>query len=217
MTTPDHAALVLAQSSLVARASGLRPGDLLIALNGRAITGDPRTVLAGIKRGQTGQSQLRLRRAAEDWDLVADPRQLGRWRAGRTDMPPGPLPARKALRNWDVMVTPDGVYDVQMQAPRALALLVPVYLVQMRLWGPLAIWGATLLIGLAPGLIWAGIIQAVFALYIWRAGPMLVRADRQAQGLRMWRVMAAPDEAALHRQIAQSLPDWRFLHMPDRT
>jgi hypothetical protein len=216
MTAPDHAALVLAQAGPLARAYGLRRGDLLVALNGRAIAGDPRAVLAGIKRGDAGPSLLRLRRGGDDWDLIADPRQLGRWRAGRTDRAPGQLPARRGLRNWDVMVTPAGVYDVQMQAPRLLAFLVPVYLMQMRLWGPLAIWAAVLLIGLMPGLVWAGIVQVVMAVYIWRAGPMLVRADRQAQGLRLWRVMAAPQEGALHRQLAQMMPDWRFIHLQDR-
>jgi len=212
MPDPSPAWLQLSTASAYARSFGLRRGDALIGIGATPLLGDTRTILTRIKRQSHKPLRLTFRRGAVQWDVICMTAHLGRWTAKPQTAQPAPMVAGHGWHNWDVMVDPDGVYDVQMQRPRLLALLAPLYLVQMRLWGPLAIWVGLALLGAALGPVWGAVIIVLITLYVWRAGPVLVRADRQARGYRLWRVMASRSETDLHRQLRQIAPHLRFAY-----
>jgi hypothetical protein len=204
--------LQLATASAYARSLGLRRGDALIGISATPVQGDTRTILARLKRQPLKPVRLTFRRGVAQWDVICRAAYLGRWTAKPQTTQPAPMATEPGLRNWEIMVDADDTYDVQMQTPRWLALLAPVYLVQMRLWGPLAIWLALALLGAALGLVWGAAITLLVTVYVWRAGPVLVRADRQARGYRLWRVMASRNEQDLHRQLRQIAPQLRFAY-----
>lgn len=204
--------LQLSTASGYARALGLRRGDALVGIEATPLEGDTRTILARIKRQPQKPVRLTFRRGAGQWDVICLAAYLGRWSGKPQDAQPVQMVAGQGWCNWDIMVDPDGTYDVQMQRPRLLALLAPLYLVQMRLWGPLAIWLALALLSMAVGPVGGAAILLPITVYFWRAGPVLVRADRQARGYRMWRVMAARNEQDLHRQLRQIAPQLRFAY-----
>lgn len=110
------------------------------------------------------------------------------------------------------MLGENGGYDVQPQRPPLLALLTPLYLVQMRLWIPLMVWIAVLCLSIPIG--WsAGIaLQALMSLYFWRLGPNLVRLDRMARGFSLWRVIAARSERDIHAYVKATAPHLHFVY-----
>ena len=212
MSDQGYVWLRLSFASPYARAIGLRRGDALIALDAAPLTGTTRSILARLKQAPHRQLHLTFRRGGAQWDVICHAARLGRWIAEPEPTRPAALVADRGLRNWDIMADSTGRYDAQMQGPRILALLAPVYLVQMRLWGPLAVWTALTLLGLVLGAIWCAVLQVLLTLYVWQAGPALVRQDRQAQGYRLWRVMACRGEADLHNQMRQIAPHLRFAY-----
>lgn len=207
---PPGACLRLDSVNPQGRALGLRPGDLLLRLDGQEFDGRTATLQARFRDG--AEHALCLWRAGEPWQVLSRTPALGRWRSAASPDPAPGAPPADALRNWEVMVDPAGRYDVQPCRASWLALLVPLYLIQMRLWGALALWAALCALCLPLGWIAGGLVQAVIWLYFWRAAPSLVRADRGARGFRLWRVIAARGEAALHRQMQGLAPTLRFVH-----
>ncbi|MFD0857541.1 hypothetical protein [Roseovarius aquimarinus] len=212
---PPQGVLALTSVHPAGRALGLRKGDLLTRIDGRACDGRTTTLSAAFRTAPTGRCILEFRRAGRGWCVRADTPALGRW---RTVPAPAPGPERdlRGLRNWEVMVAPGGQYDAQPQDPGLLPLLAPVHMIHMRLWAPLAIWAALLILCLPLGWLLGGLVQIIAAIYFWRAAPALVRADRVARGYRLWGVVAARSEAMLHRQIADLAPDMPFVHAPPR-
>lgn len=210
---PPTAALALAAANMQGRALGLRTGDLLLRVDGKCFDGRTRTLLAMFQGTPPPERTLTLRRDDRDWEVQSTTAFLGRWRTvpapeGLTEVVE--LPPR--LRNWEVLTTSDGHYDTQPMQPPVMALLVPFYLIGMRLWAPLALWAALSALCLPLGWIAGTAVQALMCLYFWRASPSLVRADRAARGFRRWRVVAAPSERALHQRMATLAPEARFLH-----
>lgn len=210
-----HAPMCLSLVSVRAagRALGLRPGDMLLRIDGRAFDGRIASLLEAFREAPGGRCALSLRRAGRDWTVLAETPTLGRWRVAPCDVAVPDIDTR-GLRNWEVMTSAARQYDAQPQRPGWGAFLVPVHLVQMRLWPPLAIWVALVLISLPLGWILGGAVQTLVWIYFWRAAPALVRADRAARGYRLWCVMAARSESDLHGQLAAGMPDLRFVHAP---
>src|SRR6056297_3394332 len=210
--SPDAAPACLRLDSVnpQGRACGLRAGDLLLRLDGQEIDGQTATLQARFRDG--AEHALCIWRAGEIWQVLSATPALGRWRSAALPDPVPSAPPADGLRNWEVMVDAGGRYDVQPCRASWLALLVPIHLIQMRLWGALALWAALSALCLPLGWIAGGMVQALIWLYFWRAAPSLVRADRSARGFRLWRIIAARGEAGLHRQMASLAPALRFVH-----
>lgn len=210
--------LRLTPVNLEGRALGLLPGDMLVRLDGQPLEG-PAAELLKKAKSQIGRTHLLgLRRGDKEWSVLSASLTLGRWKA---EPCPDPVNASHAsierLRNWDVVVSEDRRYDAHPRKTPLFALLAPIYLIHMRLWAALAVWGALTLLGLAVGWLLGGAIQLLVCLYVWRAAPILFRADRSAQGFHLWRVIAASSETDLHQRMAQLAPDLTFvLSRPDR-
>jgi hypothetical protein len=151
--------------------------------------------------------------------VLSDTPGLGRWRPGpppvdRPENPKGRIHP-ETLQNWEVLRAPDGRYDVQPVALPLMALVAPpVWLMQSRLWGGLAIWAALVLLGVPLGWPAVAVLHAMTALYFWKTGPALWRADRLMRGLRPEGIIAVASEKALHAHIHERHPDARYLHAP---
>lgn len=204
--------LRLAPVNLQGRALGLMPGDLLVRLDGQPLEGPAAQMLRRVHAQSNTDHLLGLRRDGKDWSVLSTSLSLGRWKAEACRDPIATSHASiERMRNWDVVVTEDGRYDAHPRKAPLLALLAPVYLVQMRLWAALAVWGALTLLGLAVGWLLGGALQVLVCLYVWRTAPILFRADRSSRGFHLWRVIAATSEADLHRQVSTLAPGLSFV------
>lgn len=208
--------LSLSSVTVQGRALGLQAGDILLRMDGLPFDGETATLSKRFRMEGARQHMLSFWRDGREWHVFSATPALGRWR--RVAWPENVDAAGVAvrgMRNWEVMVHSAKHYDAQPQRPSWLAFLAPVYLIQMRLWGGLALWVALGVLCLPLGWV-AGLgLEAVICFYFWHASPALVRADRMERGFRIWRVIAAPSETALHRQMADLAPDLSFVHAPE--
>lgn len=210
--TKAQTCLQLAPVNLQGRALGLLPGDLLVRLDGKPLDGPAAQLLKRVNAQSDRKYLLGLRRGDQEWTVLSSNLMLGRWKA--VDAPDTVSASHASfdrMRNWNVVVSEDGRYDAHPRTAPIFALLAPVYLIHMRLWAALAVWGTLTLLGLAVGWILGTAIQILICLYVWRAAPALFRADRNAQGFHLWRVIAATSEADLHRQVTQLVPNLSFV------
>ena len=147
------------------------------------------------------------------WQLWTDTGSLGRWRIMElpAEIDDAPLEI-EGLRNWEVWVQPDGLYDTQPSRPGLIEALVPLNLIRMRLWPAFLIWLAVSLVCVMLGWAFGLLTQAIVWVYFWRAGPALQRQDWVARGFQLWRVMAMPSERALHEELANTVPELAFIH-----
>lgn len=201
------------------RAYGLKVGDVLTRIDGKPFDGRLTSLSARMKGSDAGRVALWFRRDGErrsdrqDWPVIVETAALGQWKS--VALPEGETVEAEptfGLKNWDVFIDKAGRYDAQRSEARLTALLVPIYLVQMRLWGPLALWGALAAVAVPFGWIVGGALHVVIALYFWQAAPALVRMDRMARGFRYWRIIAARNERALHNRVAEMAPQLQFIH-----
>lgn len=210
--TPAQTGLKLAPVNMQGRALGLLPGDVLLRLDGRPIEGEARQLVKVFNTPPHKPHLLDIRRNGQVWSVLSPTATLGRWKPvdvteAISAGPSGPA----GMRNWDVLVNEDGIYDTHPHSPPLLALLAPVYLVHMRLWAALAVWGALTLLGVAIGWVMGAAIQALICVYVWRTAPTLFRTTRHASGFRLWRCIAAPSEADLHREVSRLEPGLAFV------
>lgn len=219
MTEPKDSAdakaqtcLKLAPVNLQGRALGLLPGDLLVRLDGKPLEGPASQLLKQVQAQTDREHLLGLRRNGTDWSVLSSSLALGRWKAEPCPDPVSVSDGRiDRMRNWDVMVSDNGRYDAHPRTAPLFALLAPLYLIHMRLWAALAVWGALTLLGVAVGWLLGSAIQILVCLYVWRAAPILFRADRNGQGFQLWRVIAARSESDLHQQISALAPGLSFV------
>lgn len=209
---PVQTGLKLAPVSLQGRALGLLPGDVLMRLDGRPIKGQARHLVKVFNTPPHKPHLLDIRRNDQVWSVLSPTAALGRWKpVDSTETISVKSRGPDGMRNWDVLVNDAGNYDTHPHSPPLLALLAPVYLVHMRLWAALTVWGALTLLGVAIGWVLGAAIQVLICLYVWRSAPTLFRATRHAKGFRLWRVIAAPTEADLHREVSRLEPGLTFV------
>ena len=204
----------LASPSAYAKSLGLRRGDLVIALDCKINDLTDDQMMRLMRNGNEQPRPVTLRRGQDDWTVLCKSDQLGHLARFITDAPLPELPdiRQQKLKNWDVLIGPNDIYDLQKQSPALLGLIPPLYLIQMRLWTELAVWAALTLLCIPFGLIAAVVVQLLLAVYFWRKGPIHVRQDRSARGFVVWRLVAAPNETAIHSYIKTARPDLQFVY-----
>ncbi|KGM87794.1 hypothetical protein rosmuc_02532 [Roseovarius mucosus DSM 17069] len=213
-------ALALTSVNPQGKSLGLRSGDILLRVDGQLVDGKTKDIQALFKNQPERARLMWIYRDGQVWPILGRSAILGRWRV--TPKPEGitALPEHRPADRWqnfEVMIGPDESYDAQPRTPSTIALLPPLYMIQMRLWTPLILWAALMLVSIPLGWIAGAALQVLICVYFWRAAPMLVRADRTARGFRLWRVVAAKSERDLHRQMTTLAPDMRFVHAPVRS
>ena len=212
------AALRLSSVNATGRSFGLKAGDLLLRIDGHSCDGQVKSLQARFREAPEQERALTFWRNDAEWTVLCRTAVLGRWR--NAPWPEGASAESSQdgkLRNWEVMVDTNGCYDTQRRMPSLYALLVPVYLVHMRLWGALLLWIALTALCFPLGWMAGSGVQVLVSLYFWRSSPALVRADRNARGFRMWRVIAARNEAGIHQKVAKLAPELRFVHGTTRS
>lgn len=210
-SAPVQTGLKLAPVNMQGRALGLLPGDVLLRLDGRPIEGQVRQLVKAFDTAPNKLHLLDIRRNDQVWSVLSPTATLGRWKpVDSTEPAPAKPNGPEGMRNWDVLVNDDGIYDTHPHRPPLLALLAPVYLLQMRLWAALTVWGALTLLGVAVGWVLGAAIQVLICLYVWRSAPTLFRVTRHANGFQPWRVIAARSEADLHREVSRLDPGLTF-------
>ncbi|PWR02557.1 hypothetical protein DKT77_10190 [Meridianimarinicoccus roseus] len=209
-------------------ALGLRPGDLLTAVNGIAVGPSEAHLRARFGKAGTKTRALTFHRGTGCFNVLASRPDLGRW----VPLAPEPDVLRQIEReqsgrlypdhmcNWEVYRNADGFYDLQPLRNSLLALLAaPVWLAQMRLWAPMAVMLAVVLVAIPTGWIMTTLMHVLASIYIWRAGPALFRADRIASGFRPQAIVAAAHERGAHQAYTAFDPKARFVYSvrPART
>lgn len=200
------------------QALGLRAGDVLEAINGRAFRGDEAALRARFAARGGKPLALGFRRGAEMVLVLADTARLGRWEAVPCPLPEGAEGARidpEDLQNFQVMRSEAGVYDLYPGAASLLAMVAPpVWLMQMRLWAQ----GATVVAALAAAAVVMPVLAAVVwvaaGLWVQRSASGFLRADRMGRGLRFDGVIAARGEAEAHAAHLARYPGDRYLFAP---
>lgn len=203
--------LVLLRARRSAVTMGLKAGDVLFSVDGTPPLGEKR-LPAG--PGADGLPPLLgLMRDGEPRFVRAIPRDLGRWRDDKSTLEREGLPEMPLhALNWEVWTGGENSYDALRSRPGLEAAFVPFYLAKMRLWEPLALWGAIVVLSMMLGVVLGTLVQLSAWLLFWRVAPDLVRKEWVAQGLRPGLVLAAPSERVLHSEVARLLPQLRFRH-----
>lgn len=196
------------------RALALQSGDVLVAVNGRAFSGDSAALQRRFADRKGRALALGFRRGEAGFTVLSDRADLGQWEA--VPLPAGQPDGERidpdALRNWEILRSSDGLYDLHPLNASALALaLPPLWLLQMRLWVPFATLAAALVAaGLAA--IWAvGIVWLAAGLHMRHAAAAYLRLDRRARGLLPHAVHAARTESEAHAAHHRLHPADRFL------
>jgi hypothetical protein len=202
--TPTLLRLKRCTASDPGHALGLRRGDELVAIDGRAPPASLRVTSDSRQR-----HVLTIRRDEAVWPLLSDRLDLGQWeRFAATEAPPKPEWNADTLCNWEIIVHPNGRHDLFAASPSWLALLVPgLWLAQQRMWTWLATLAAALAVALPAGWLVMVAIWVLAGMHMWRSGVDHLRADRAQHGWRRVGVMAARSE-----QEAVAL--WKSVH-PD--
>ncbi len=192
-------------------ALGLRAGDVLAAINGKAFIGSSKELTERFIQANGKPLALTFLRGDIDITVLADHPNLGKWEA---------VPARPwnearqdpaSMRNWEVLRTDDGRYDLHPLTPGPLVLLVPpIWLLQNRLWVPAAAIVAAIAISAA---IWwpiGALVYVLTGMILRRSGATLYRLDRVNMGMIPYAIVAAHSEAGAHAAYGKIDPKGRF-------
>jgi|GEM_PF-1973811 len=219
---PGPTALRLRGGSLSAagRRLGLRGGDVLIAINGIPFRGDEMAFDARFAgRGKVGLA-LTFQRESETFIVLAETAALGRWEA----IPFAPAPEGEehkridpaGLRNFELMRSRDGLYDLHPTEASVMALIAPpLWLLQARLWVPGATVVAALVAAAVVSPLLSGVVWLASGLWVRRQAAHFLRMDRHGRGLGFAGVVAAPSEREAHIRHLARHPEDRYLFAPE--
>jgi hypothetical protein len=216
--TGDQPAKTLRLRALPAGSEGrlllLKPGDLLVAVNGRAFTGEAVALAARFAARPGRPLALTFRRGDQLVTVLSADPALGQWEAVAAPPPEDGL-ARldpDMMRNWEVLRGADGSFDLSPLSPSLLAMFAPpLWMLQMRLWVPFATLVTALMAGALVAFWVPALVCIAAALHMRHAAATYVRLDRRTRGLLPHAVHAARSEAdamATHRRLH---PADRFL------
>lgn len=220
--TPITTALRLRGESLApaGRRLGLRSGDVLVAINGIPFRGDEAALAARFSgRGKVALA-LTFQREAESLTVLTETAALGRWETIPYEAVPEGVEHKRidpaGLRNFEVMRSAEGQYDLHPAEASVLALIAPPFwLLQARLWVP----GATVVAALVASAVVSPLMSAVVwlaaGLWVRRQAAHFLRMDRHGRGLAFEGVIAAPSEREAHLRHMQRHPEDRYLFAPE--
>lgn len=188
---------------------GLRPGDLLVGIDGRPWQGSmlglrtyfrtaPQRVLTFL-RNDVAFSVIATTAALGTWEPAEAPRTLA-------DV----LPDGQPLVAWQVLAGPDRRIELIPMRPALLALALPLFwLAQNRMWAWFATLVGTLALSILASLVLAALVWACFGLHLWRNGAVHLVRERIAAGSRPLAVLAATDAEEAARVWANLSPGGR--------
>lgn len=198
------------------RRLGLRSGDVLTAINGIPFRGDEAALASRFAARGKGALALTFLRETESITVLAETAGLGRWEsipfAPGTEVEEHKHIDPAGLRNYEVMRSMDGLYDLHPSEASVMALIAPpLWLLQARLWVP----GATVLAALVAAAVVSPLMSAVVwlaaGLWVRRQAAHFLRMDRHGRGLAFAGVIAAPSEREAHARHAARHPEDRYL------
>lgn len=208
-------------------ALGLQGHDTVESLGGEVFRGGISAFESAFLRasgrsdGRGGAVALGLRRGDAVLTVLVTTPRLGHWRAVDAGPPlAGSAPSGKelaALQNWEIRSDGHVLFDlVSLRSPgliegAARLLLAPLWLVQARLFLPLALMAVLLLASVPAGPLAVLAVALLFCGWVLREGTALWRRDRAERGLGDLTVLAAPTEAAARAAFVRLHPEARFL------
>ncbi len=212
---PQTLRLIDVPAGTAGRRLGLRGGDLLVAVNGRAFAGD----VGALGRMFEGAAlaALTFQRGGAEFTLLAGTATLGRWESVPA---PADDPARRRidpafLHGWEVMRAGDGSYDLIARHLPATAYVAPqLWLMQMRLWLPCAMLVAAVAAGFIVHPALALAVHAAGVAHLRWSHALYQRLDRRGRGLSFHMMIAARTEAAAHAAHRALHPGDRYLFAP---
>ncbi|MBC7179728.1 MAG: hypothetical protein H5U14_06485, partial [Roseovarius sp.] len=122
-------ALALASVNPQGKSLGLRPGDILLRVDGQAVDGKTKDIQALFRAQPDRARVLWIWRDGQVWPVLGRSAILGRWRVMPRPEGIATLPEHRPaerLQNFDVMIGPDETYDAQPRTPSVVALLPPL-------------------------------------------------------------------------------------------
>lgn len=194
-------------------ALGLKPGDILIAVNGKSFTGDARALNQRFAVARGRQLALTFVRATAEFTVLANHPALGGWVETNSEIGyDGERQTPELMTNWDIVLTDDGKYDIYPQRPSVMTILCPPFwLMQMRLWAPMAAIAAAIVVSAIIWLPLGAVVWCLAGLHLRSAGGEMVRAERIGRGMVQTAIVAATNETQAHAAYKQLNPDAHFL------
>jgi hypothetical protein len=195
----------------------LRAGDILLAVDGAPFRGN-----AAVLRGMAAQSRsplaLSFQRGTESFTVLATRVDFGIWEAAPPPAAEADYPADASmLTNWEILRDGKGLHDLFVLAPALSALVVPfLWMMQKRLWLPLAIFVSALGVGVAVSPFAGAAIYLAAGINLRQMAPHYLRAERRSHGFRTVAVVAARSERAAILAYRRLDPAARFLFAPEK-
>lgn len=199
------------------QALGLRVGDVLAAVDGVPFRGN-----AAVLRGMVGHSRAPLAmtflRGAGSFTVLATRVDFGMWEPVAPPAVDPDCPADATLlTNWEILRDTRGTHDLFALAPALSALVVPfLWMMQKRLWLPLAVFVSALVVGAAVQPLAGAVIYLAAGINLRQMAPHYLRSERRARGFRSVAVIAARSERAAITAYRALDPSARFLFAPEK-
>lgn len=184
-----------------ARNLGVRVSDTLVAINGVPFDGGPKELFLRFAGQKRRKNAFTLLRDGREFTILSDSWRFGEWykvpapeQKERTRLYPD------VMKNYEVYADRHGRYDLNPIQANAIALwAMPIYLLQMRLWMPLAAVFAGVVLSIPVGIWMSTVVYLLASVYVWKSGVLLIRGDRIAHGMRHAVTVAASSEEMAHR------------------
>lgn len=199
------------------QALGLRVGDVLAAVDGAPFRGNAAVLRGMISQGR-GPLALTFLRGAGSFTVMATRVDFGIWEPATPPAVEPSYPANPAqLTNWEILRDTSGTHDLFALAPALSALVVPfLWMMQKRLWLPLAVFVSALAVGVAVQPLAGAVIYLAAGINLRQMAPHYLRAERRSRGFRTVAVIAARSERAAITAYRALDPTARFLFAPEK-
>lgn len=199
------------------QALGLRVGDVLAAVDGVPFRGNAAVLRGMISQGR-GPLALSFLRGDSGFTVLASRVDFGIWEPAAPPAVEGTYPTEAGLlTNWEILRDAKGMHDLFALAPALSALVVPfLWMMQKRLWLPLAVFVAALAVGFAVQPLAGAVIYLAVGINLRQLAPHYLRAERRGRGFRTVAVVAARSERAAITAYRAMDPKARFLFAPEK-
>lgn len=212
--TPQTLRLLRVPLTMQGHDLGLRPGDLLVGIDGQPWHGS----LLGLRTHfrTAPQRVLTFLRNDVAFSVIATTAALGTWEPAEAPLSlPDLPPSGRPLTAWQVLAVPDQGIELVPLRPAPLALALPLFwLAQNRMWAWFATLVGTLALSILASLVLAALVWVSFGLHLWRNGAVHLVRERVASGSRPLAVLAASDASEAARVWSTLAPEARLAPLP---